>query len=416
MKAKGVSNMTGTVAIVATLDTKGTQVNLIKEHIEQRGHKTVVIDVGTGGEPMFEGDITHEEIAKAGGSSIEEIKTSRDRYKANEIMIKGAIKKLKKLYAVGRLDGIISVGGASGTFLATSIMKALPFGVPKFMVSANAAQRGFASKYFGTKDITMMHSVVDIAGQNDLLEHILAQAAGAICGMVEAGAVRARTAISQRPAVAVTLLGVCEKCASYLREFLDQRGYQMITFHADGAGDSAMEELISEGLFQGVIDLSPGGIIDSLCEGTREGSPHRLETAGEKGIPQVITTCGLDFITPRISRYKPGYEKRKRHQIDEYRVLLRSSPEELIPAARIIADKLNKAKGPVKFLIPLRGWSDEDQEGGPLYDPQADQVFVAELRKHLKPEIEIREIDAWLEDRDFALDVMAAFDEVMARR
>ncbi len=415
MSERGDIEMAQTIVIVATLDTKGGQVSILKGHIEQRGHRTVVVDVGTGGTPLIEGDIKREEVAKAGGASMEEVRASNDRYKANQVMIKGAVGRLKELYATGRLDGIVSIGGASASFIATSVMQALPFGVPKFMVSANAAQRGFASRYFGTRDITMMHSVVDIAGRNDLIEDILAQSAGAICGMVEARAARASTAASSRPMVAVTEMGVCEKCSTYLREFLDQRGYQVVTFSAQGAGDSAMEELIDEGLFKGVIDLSPGGIIDGLCEGTRAGTPRRLETAGERGLPQIIAPCGLDFITPRISRYKPEYHTRKKHQIDEYRVMLRASPEELLPAAEIIAGKLNKAKGPVKFLIPLRGWSAEDGEGRPLDDPQSDAAFVAELRKHLKPEIEIREVDAWMEDQDFALAVVAAFDEVMAQ-
>ncbi len=405
--------MAKTIAIVVTLDTKGVEVDFLKGHIEQRGHKTVVVDVGMGSKPLFEGDITCEQVARAGGATIEELRASQDRYKANEIMITGAIKEMKKLADAGILDGIISIGGASATFLATSIMKALPFGIPKLMVSSNAAQPGFASRYFGTKDITIMHAIVDIAGLNDLVTSLITQAAGAICGMVESGAALG-PATSLKPSVALTTLGVCEKCAKHIRQSLEGKGYQVSIFSAQGIGDSAMEQLIEQGLFQGVIDLSPGGIIDALCEGTRAGSPQRLETAGEKGIPQVIAPCGLDFITPRLSRYKPEYKTRTRHQIDEYRVMLRSSPEELVPAANIIASKLNKAKGPVKFLIPLRGWSALDGEGRPLGISESATAFVDELRKALKPDIEIREIDAWIEDPDFASAVVTAFEEMIA--
>lgn len=404
--------MAKSIAIVGTLDTKGVEVAFLREHIEQRGHRAVVVDVGMGSEPLIEGDITCEQVARAGGATIEELRASQDRYRANEIMITGAIEEMRKLVEAGSLAGIVSIGGATATFLATSIMKALPFGLPKLMVSSNAAQPGFASRYFGTKDITMMHAIMDIAGLNDLVRSLLTQAAGAICGMVESG-VAPGPAASLKPSVALTTLGVCEQCARYIRRSLEEKGYQVSLFSAQGIGDSAMEQLIAQGLFQGVIDLSPGGIIDALCEGTRAASPERLETAGERGIPQVIAPCGLDFITPRLSRYKPEYKTRTQHQIDEYRVMLRSSPEELIPAAKIIAGKLNKAKGAVKFLIPLRGWSALDGEGRPLGVSESEKAFLAELKKELKPEIEVREIDAWIEDPAFASAVVSAFEEMM---
>jgi uncharacterized protein (UPF0261 family) len=289
-------------------------------------------------------------------------------------------------------------------------MKALPLGVPKLMVSSNAAQPGFASRYFGAKDITIMHSIVDIAGLNGLVQGVLIQAAGAICGMVEAAPVTALP----KTAVALTVLGLCEQCARQIRRSLEHKGYQVSAFSAQGIGDAAMEELIDQGLFGAVIDLSPGGLIDALCEGTRAAGAGRLEAAGRRGIPQVIAPCGLDFIAPRLSRYKPEYNARKSYQVDEHRVLLRSSAEELIPVARIIADKLNRARGQVKFLIPLRGWSAIDGEGQPFDDPEADKAFAIELRKNLKPEIEVREIDAWLEEPRFALELVKALEEMMA--
>ncbi len=405
--------MTKSIVIVGTLDTKAEEMGLVKRHVEQRGHKTVVVDIGMGGEPLLVADITCDEVARAGGGSIEEIRRSTDRHKINRIILEGAVNKVKELYVIGKLDGIISIGGATGTFIGTSVMKALPFGVPKFMVSSNAAQRGFASRYFGTKDITMMHTVVDIAGLSDALKMLLIQAASAICAMVESADLMAPALAPQRPPVAVTELGVSAKTIQYIRQLLEQRGYQVSVFTATGIGDTAMEEMVEQGLFQAVIDLSPGGLIDALCDGSRAASPQRLEAAGRRGIPQVIAPGGLDFISPPRSKYKPEYKERKSYQIDELRVLLRSNVEELTAVARTIADKVNEAKGPVKFLIPLRGWSSFDGEGRPLDDPQANRAFVAELRRHLGQDIEIREIDAWIEDPDFALALVTALDEMM---
>ena len=403
-----------TIVILCTLDTYGKEIDFVKERIEQRGHKTIVIDISMRGEPLIPADVTCEQIAEAGGATIEEIRASDKRHEINRIMIKGAIEKIEQLYSASALDGIIAVGGATMAFIGTSVMKALPFGLPKFVVSSSAAVPGLVSNYFGGKDITLMDSVVDIGNLNDLVKSVLIRAAGAICGMVESSAGPALTIAPGRPLIALTLLGFCERCADNVMQYLEQRGYQVIPFHAQGMADRAMEELIDRGLFKAVIDLSLGAIIDELFGGLRACGPHRLEAAGKRGIPQILAPCGLEFIAFSPSQYKPQYKLRKSYQVDDLRMSIRSSPEELIPVARVIAAKLNKARGPVKFLIPLRGWSDVDGQGRPLDDPQSNRVFADELRRCLKPEIEIREVDAWLEDPDFALAVVSAFDEITA--
>ena len=384
-KALEVARMGKTIVIVGTLDSYGRNITFVRELIEQRGHRAIVVDVSTGSEPSTPADISCGEVAEAGGGNIEEIRASPKEQEIYWIMINGAIKKTKELYSAGNLDGIICVGGTTGAFIGTKIMKALPFGVPSLVVTSAGTVPGLTETFFGTKDITLMDSVLQISTVNDFVKSILTQAAGAICGMAESSAGAVLTTAREKPLVALTLLGNVYQCADYVIDQLEQRGYQVVPFHAQGVPDRLMEDMIEQGLFQAVIDLSPGGIVDGLIGGLRTPVPYRLEAAGKRGIPQVVTPSGLEFICPLPSQYKPEYDLRKKFQIDNVRVMVRTTAEELIPAARTIAAKLNKARGPVKFLVPLRGWSRRDGEGSPLDDPEADRVFVEELRKCLNP-------------------------------
>jgi uncharacterized protein (UPF0261 family) len=405
--------MAKVIGIVGTLDTKGREVAYLKELITKRGHKALAIDIGMGGKPSITADVTAEEIAAAGGGNIEEIRASTERHRCSQIMTAGAIKKVAELHSMGQLDGIIAIGGASATLAGTTIMGALPFGVPKLMVSSWVAVP--TVNYFSTKDITIMHSVVEAEGLNQFFRNVLSRAAGAICGMAEMTAPAPR-AEKGRPFVAITGYGYTEKCATYLTQALEERGYEPIRFHATGIGDKAMEELIEQGFFAAVIDLVPSSITHAIYGGPRVAGPERLEVAGRKGIPQVVAPAGVNCCVRILDQLTPELKARKHFVLDKHRVTIRLSAEELISIAPIYADKLNKAKGPTKFLVPLRGWSAPDREGRPLYEPETDRIFIEELRKRLKPEIEIREIDAHIEDRAFAQAVLAAFDEVMEGR
>ncbi len=401
------------IVIIGTLDTKSEAIFLVKKQIEVRGCQGLILDISVGSKPMASPDISAEEIARLGGGHIDNIWGNPDRREINKIVTDGAIKKLDELYGNGDLDGVISIGGAGGTLMGTNIMKSLPFGVPKFMVSANAGLRGFASRSFGHSDITMMHTVVDIIGMNDVLSLLLKQAAAAICAMVETDRLIAPD-IEGKPKVAVCELMISSETMNRLKTMLEERGYRTVNFMATGVSDTAMEEFIERGLFDAVIDLSPGNIMDGLIEGgTLIASPTRFEAAGKRGIPQVIGPAGLECITPRRSAYIPEYETRKSYRPDKLRVLLRSNVEELTRAAKILAGKLNKSRGPVRFLIPSKGWSNLDGPGRPLDDPEADQAFVNVLKQELKPEIEVKEINAWMEDPIFTTAICDALDEMM---
>jgi uncharacterized protein (UPF0261 family) len=411
--------MKKTIVIVSTLDTKGSEAAFLKKLIQERGHRVILLDTNTGGEPTLRPDISSEEVAKAAGAEIEQLRKMKETGKAYSIMIEGAIKKAKTLLEKGELDGMISFGGASNTAMATTIMKSLPFGIAKVMVSSTAAMPAYAGGYFGTKDIAILHSVVDIAGLNPLVRDVLQRAAGMICGMVEMGegpAILSRE--KKKDLIALTEFKFSEECSSHVRHLLEERGLEVIPFHAQGISDRAMEELIEEGFFQGVVDIVPAGVGEELLGGNRAAGPRRLEGAGKMGIPQIITPCGFDMLScgplERREREDPlwvsrGLKKRKLFIPDAFRVQARTTPQELKEVAREVAKKLNKAKGPVMAVIPLRGWSSLDKEGMPLYDPEADKAFVQELKTQLVPRISLIELDLHLNTREFAQEAVNRF-------
>jgi uncharacterized protein (UPF0261 family) len=418
--------MKKTIVIVSTLDTKGSEATFLKTLIQKRGHRVILLDTNTGGEPSAPSDISAKEVAKDAGWDIEKVRKMKDTGKASAIMIEGAIKKVNALLEKGDLDGIVSFGGASNTTMATTIMKALPFGIPKVMLSSMAAVPAYAGGYFGTKDITMIHSVVDIAGLNPLVKNVLTKAAGAICGMVEMGGgppSLSKTA-RKKELIALTEFKFSEECCSHIRHLLERKGFEVIPFHAQGISDRAMEELIGEGLFQGVLDIVPAGVGEELLGGNRAAGPNRLEKAGEMGIPQVIAPCGFDMLScgplERADRGDPlwvsrNLKSRKLFIPDAFRVQARTTSEELRKIANEVARKLNKSKGPVSILIPLKGWSSLDKEGMDLYDPEADKAFIDELERTLDSKITLEKVDLHLNTQEFAEEVVNQFQKIYNR-
>ena len=402
-----------TIVLISTLDTKGSEAAFLKNLIQERGHRVILLDTNTGGEPSIPPDISAKEVAEAGGGNIEEMRKMKDTAKVSSIMIEGAIKKVKSLLEKGELDGIISFGGASNTAIATAIMKSLPFGIPKVMLSSTAAMPAYAGGYFGTKDIAIFHSVVDVVGFNPLVIDVLKRGAGAICGMAEMGEGSnffTKTA-QKKDLIALTEFKFSEECCSHVRRLLEEKGFEVIPFHAQGIGDRAMEDLIGEGFFQGVMDIVPAGVGEELLGGNRAAGPNRLENAGQLGIPQIIAPCGFDMLScgplERSDRGDPLWvskdiKNRKLFIPDAFRVQARTTSQELREIAREVARKLNQSKGPVAVLIPLKGWSSLDKEGMPLYDPDADRAFIHELEIHIDPKIKVIELDLHLNTREFA--------------
>ena len=392
--------MPKSVLVISTLDTKGQETLYLKDKLSAIGLDPILMDISGRGSNIAAIDIPAERVAEAGGGSFEEMQASRDRTRVTNIMMTGGSRLARNLLVDGKLNGVIGMGGSTGSLMASEIMRSLPFGVPKVIVSSTAALPGLSTRYIGTGDIALFHSVVEISGVSDLLKNVMDRAALALAGMASDDIVPPKT--GKGKAIALTMLGPCEKCASAVRLALEAKGYQIIGFSAAGIGDRAMEDMIEEGFFQGVIDLAPGGVGENLFGFMRDAGPNRLETAGRMGLPQIVSTCSVNHMTPSRSRYKPEYHERRKFDLDKLRTWIRLSPDELKEVAGVFAQKLNRAKGPVTVMIPLNGWSSADLPGNDTHDPAEDSLFTEVLRDKLKPEVQIIEINANMEDPEFA--------------
>jgi uncharacterized protein (UPF0261 family) len=403
------------IVILGTLDTKGEQLLYLKERIEARGHRPILIDLSSGSEPQWKADITAAEIASVTGKKIEELRSARDRAAGALAMKLGAVQKVSELFSQGEIDGIVAFGGSTMANMASQVMQKLPFGVPK-VIAVPAIVPVFVIEWFNAMDIVAMQMITEMAGMNDLVKSGIERLAGAICGMTE----EARPYDNLKmpyPSVAITEYGFSQKCAQQVRGLLEARGYHVFSFHAQGISDRAMERLISQGFLHGVIDIVISGLSDELTQGNRASGKERLDAAAEKGIPQVLAPAGVNMTgCGPIRRNREKYEARPRIlKMDENRSMTRYIGDELKTHAKVYAEKLNRSKGPTMFLVPLKGWSSADIEGSVLYDPDEDKIFVEELRKYLKPEVEIREIDCNLEDLKFAEALVDNFDRIFKK-
>jgi uncharacterized protein (UPF0261 family) len=402
--------MQKSVLVISTLDTKGQETLYLKDKLSAIGLTPLLMDISMRSSDISKIDIPAEHVAAAGGAGFEEIQASRDRTRITNIMMAGGSKIAGELLVEGKLNGVIALGGSTGSLMATEVMRSLPFGIPKVMISSTAALPGLATRYIGTGDIALFHSVIEISGVTNLLKNVMDRAAHALAGMVQDTITSLKT--ERGKAIALTMLGPCEKCASSVRAALEQKGYQIIGFSAAGIGDRAMEKMIAEGFFQGVIDLAPGGVGEHLFGFMRDAGPNRLETAGRCGLPQIISTCSVNHMTPAKSKYRPEYHERRKYDLDKFRTWIRLSPDELREVAGAFAKKLNNATGPIRIIIPLNGWSSVDFPGNPTYDPQEDRTFNQVLREALKADIQITEVNANLEDPEFAEAVVESFLEI----
>ena len=353
--------------------------------------------------PPFPGDITCEQVAERGGMTIEAVRECyrSDRDRAMENQIKGATAIVADMMKEGKVQGVFGVGGGTSSLVGTSVMKSLPFGLPKLMASPMAAHPSYVGKYVGTCDITMHHTVLDVVKMNPLLKVQITNAVGAICGMVEM--TRWQEVSFDKPCVAISSFGFGEMAVQAALGMLEEAGFTPIVCHAQGKGDKAMEDMIRSGAFRGVLDICTGGIIENLCKGNRDPGPDRLKAAVESGIPMVLAPCGLDIISyggrPDMlekTRDRPQYVQ------DSLRVQVRTTAEELRQAADVIAGRLNQAKGEWTFLIPLKGWSSQDLEGRIIYDPIADAAFVSRLKEKLDQPERVKEVDLHLYTPEFA--------------
>jgi uncharacterized protein (UPF0261 family) len=400
--------------LVGTLDTKGDEYAYLRERLRLHGVETLLVDVGTLGPPRTEPDIDRREVAAAGGVDLDELASARDRGRAVSAMARAAAALVRWLYDEGRCHGVLAAGGSGNTAIATAAMQALPIGVPKLMVSTVAA--GNTRDYIGASDVALMASVTDVAGINTISARILANAAAAMAGMVDAPAVELP---QQRPLIAATMFGVTTPAVTAARESLEQRGYEVLVFHATGTGGMAMEGLIDSDFIAGVLDITTTELADRLVGGVFPAGPERLEVAGRQGLPEVISLGALDMVNfGARDTVPPQFENRNLYVHNPSVTLMRTTPEECAELGRIIAGKLADARGPVALFIPLKGVSAIDIEGGPFYDPVADEALFAALRDNISPNVELHELPHNVNDPEFAqamVDKLVGYLEEAAR-
>jgi uncharacterized protein (UPF0261 family) len=395
--------MKRSILIIGTFDTKAEELNFIRDQILARGLGVRTLDAGVLGPSPPNVDIPNERVSAAGGQPLPGLLRQRDRGQAVANMAKGAARITRELYDSGEISAVISLGGGAGTVIGTSAMRTLPLGIPKVMVSSMTS--GNIRPYVGTSDITMMASVVDISGLNRISRRILGNAAAAVCGMVGG---RTESVPEELPLVAATMFGVTTPCVMEAKRTLEEEGYEVLVFHANGPGGMAMEQLIGEGHIQAVLDITTTELPDELCGGKGSAGPHRLEKAGEMGIPQVVVPGAVDMVNYFPDSVPPQFRNRLLYMHNPATTLMRTNTEENRQLGQIMGQKLSRSKGPVAVFIPLRGFSAVDAEGQPFFDAEADRAFVEALKNSLPPRIPVIEKEAHINDPSFARDLVKA--------
>ena len=398
-----------TILIIGTLDTKGEVFAHARELMHERGHNTIVLDAGIRGQPSFAPDISAESIAEAGGSSLQTLRNEGDRGQAIDVMTAGVIHYATQFCEDGTIDGVFSLGGGGGTTIAATAMQRLPIGMPKVLLSTVAS--GDTRPFIDSKDITLMYSVVDIVGLNRLVRPILANAVGAICGMVE----QSRPTGDDRPMIAASMFGVTTPCVEAVREKLENAGYEVLVFHATGTGGQAMESLIAEGYVVGVADVTTTEWCDEVVGGKLSAGPDRLTAAGKRGVPQVVSCGALDMVNfGPMDTVPDQFRERNLYKHNANVTLMRTTAAECEAIGRRIAANLNQATGPTTLLLPAHGVSMIDAEGQPFYDPEADRVLFDTLREACDANVvTIKTIEAHVNDAEFAEAVVQHLREIL---
>ena len=387
-----------TIAVLGTFDTKGLEHAFAAECIRERGHSVLLIDAGGLGTPQCHADISAGAVATQGGVDLAALRARGDRGAMVEAMAGAAAIVLSRLVADGQVVGVLSLGGSGGTAIATHAMRALPLGVPKVMVSTVAS--GNVAPYVREKDIVMMPSIVDVAGLNGFARGVYRRAAWAICAMVDAAAV---TESAAKPLVVASMFGNTTACVERARQRLESEGYEVLVFHATGAGGRAMEALIESGVVAGVLDVTTTEWADELVGGVLTAGPARLEGAATHGVPAIVTPGCLDMVNFGPPDTIPAkFAGRTFYRHNPQVTLMRTTPAECADLGRIIAEKVNLSTAPVTVLIPLRAISVVSEAGQAFYDPAADAALFDGLRRHLRPDVPVIEVDTTINDPRFA--------------
>jgi uncharacterized protein (UPF0261 family) len=392
------------IVIVATLDTKELEARYVIDLIESSGHIPVVVDCGVMKDPSFDPTISRHEVAKAAGTTIEEILKTRDKNHAIGTMTQGTVATAQALFEKGNLDGIISMGGVQGTVIGTTVMQALPFGVPKVMISAVANGLATFGPFVGIRDIMIMHSVADVLGLNAVTRRVLAEGVGAVVGMVE---MDYDSDDASKPAVALTSAGVTTPCANRARELLEDLGYEVIAFHCNGIGAQAMEEMADAGKLSGIFDLSPHDITDYLFGGIMPATEKRLQASCRRGVPLVVAPGCADIVLYGPVEDIPSDILKRKYVIhNPIHTHVKANHSEMFKLGKFIAERLGQSKGYATVFVPSRGFSQLNRVGGPIYEPESDAGFQegldAGFKKFPSDRASIEVVDMHINDPEFA--------------
>jgi uncharacterized protein (UPF0261 family) len=407
-------NPMATVVLLGTLDTKGAEYAYLRDQITQHSDcDVVIVDAGVLGEPQTTADISRHDVARAAGTTIDDLVAANDRGAAVAAMADGASKIVSDLFAAGRLQGILGLGGSGGTSLVTHAMQALPVGVPKLMVSTVAS--GDTRPYVGAVDITMMYSVVDIAGINRISARILGNAAAGIAGMATAYAAPFPD-MGNKPLIGATMFGVTTPSVTKARELLEAKGYEVLVFHATGAGGQSMEALVSGGFLDGVLDITTTELADDLVGGVFSAGPDRMKATCQSGLPQVVSLGALDMVNFGPKDTVPGrFRDRNLYVHNPSVTLMRTTPEECAELGRRIGVRLSAATGPVALFIPRGGVSAIAVEGGVFHDPEADTALLQSLMENLGDNVDVHDLAYDINDPRFATAMADRMAELMSR-
>ena len=398
------------VAVLGTLDTKGIEVGFVRKRIEAHGCDTLVIDLGIVGSPAFEPDISRHTVADAAGVRIESIAAAGDRGDAVAAMTRGVQEVLPELYAEGRLQAVIGLGGSAGTTMSAAAMRTLPMGIPKVMVSTVAG--GDVSAFVGSKDITMIPSIVDVSGMNRISRQVFSQAAAAVAAMVQVEVPTAK----DKPLIAASMFGNTTQCVEAARKQLEAAGFEVLVFHATGAGGRTMEDLTSSGFIGAVLDVTTTELADELAGGVMSAGPTRLSAAASAGVPTVVAPGCLDMVNFWAPDSVPDrYRGRRFYQHNPNVTLMRTTPEENLELGRRLAQRVNMSKGPVAVYLPLRGISVISAAGQPFAWPEADEALFKAIKSSLRPDIPVFELDVSINDPAFAEAVAKGLLHLMGR-
>jgi uncharacterized protein (UPF0261 family) len=388
------------VLVIGTLDTKGAEVAFVRDRLRAAGVATLILDAGVLGEPSFQADLPREELFRAAGTSLADLRRKNDRGEAVTRAADGAARVATRLRHEGKLDGVLGLGGSAGTTIATAAMRALPYGLPKLMVSTLAG--GQVGPYVGVSDILMMPAIVDFCGLNPFSARVLNQAVDAMVGMVRP------TSPFQPPAtvkklIAASMFGVTTPCVEHAKQRLSEQ-FEVLVFHATGTGGRTMEAMIRDGLFAGVLDITTTELADELVGGVLSAGRDRLTAAAIREIPQVISVGALDMVNFGPPDSIPErFKNRRFYQHNPNVTLMRTTPEENDRLGKEMAEKACAAGGPTAIILPLRGVSAIDRDGGPFWWPEANQALFQSIRNWIGPWVKVIEADHHINDPEFAV-------------